>query len=196
MSKVEFNAILKNYELEYWLSHKNEEYTRPSVMKKLFQNEIIVGSVAADIGSGPHCGVFNELLFEKMYVVDPLWYRYKTLGLDRLVSNVVCVEAMAEDFKLPEKADVIFSFNALDHSGSLESSFNNIMDNLNEEGKFYFHVHLRTEKQLNAGHRMVLTEDLIDNILKPYNILNKKIVDKCPLDNKYYKSYIAIIGGK
>ena len=196
MYNIEFTDKLKNYEINYWLAHKNEKNVRSSVMKKLFKDEIILADVAVDVGSGPNCGIFNEVLFKKMYAVDPLWYKYKTLGIAKTVSGVNCIESTAEDFKLPEKADVIFSFNALDHSGSLEKGFHNIMDNLNVSGRFYFHIHLRTKSQLNTGHRMALTEDDIDNILKPYNILNKKIVNKCPLDNKNYHSYIAIVGQK
>lgn len=193
MNSIEFTDDLKNYELTYWNAHKNEENIRSSIMKKLFGDEIIEARVAVDIGCGPHCGIFNELYLPVMYAVDPLWQEYVDNGLDRMVDGVKCIISSAEEFKLEQKADIIFSFNALDHSGSLEDSFNNIMNNLKEEGKFYFHIHLRTKEQLNMGHRMIVLENDIDTILKPYNIINKKILDKCPLDNKNYRSYIAII---
>lgn len=196
MYNVEFTDELKSYELNYWIAHKNEKNIRSSIMKKLFNGEIIQADIAVDVGSGPYCGIFNELLFKKMYAVDPLWFKYKTLGIAKMINNVKCIESTAEEFNLSEKADVIFSFNALDHSGLLLNSFHNIMSNLNVSGRFYFHIHLRTKDQLNTGHRMVVTEKIIDNILNPYNILDKKIVDMCPLDNKNYRSYIAIVGKK
>ncbi len=193
MSTVEFTDGLKNYELEYWDAHRNEENDRPLVMSSLFEDCIIDGQVAADIGCGPYCGIFNELKFTTMYAVDPLWTEYGNKGLIKKPNGVILIDDCAETFALPEKADVIFSFNALDHSGDLSNSFHNIMDNLQGSGTFYFHVHLRTKKQLNGGHRMVVLEEDIDNILKPYTTIDKKVLSECPLDKKNYVSYIAVV---
>lgn len=193
MNNIKFTQELKDYELKYWNAHKHEKNTRAPIMKSLFIDENVEGTVAADIGCGPRCGVFNELNFSVMYAVDPLWPEYKRDKIIREVPGVTLLTNTAESFTLSEKADVIFSFNALDHSGSLEKSFHNIMSNLSEDGKFYFHIHLRTKPQLNFGHRMLITEKDIDNILKPYTILSKKVLDTCPLDKKKYRSYISIV---
>lgn len=193
MIDITFTDELQSYELQYWNAHKNIESNRSTIMSSLFTDTTIDGNVAADIGCGPHCGIFNELVFPTMYAVDPLWSKYNKSDLDRVVIGAECIESSAGDFVLPEKADVIFSFNALDHSGCLKDSFNNIMANLNDNGRFYFHMHLRTKGQLNAGHRMIITEDDIDSILSQYMVISKRVVDKCPLDNKYYRSYISIV---
>lgn len=162
-------------------------------MRDLFKEHIITGEVAADVGCGPHAGIFQELTFPIMYAVDPLWESYKDNNLHKIPENVQIISDTAESFILDDKADVIFSFNALDHSGHLPSSFCNIMDNLKYGGRFYFHIHLRTPEQLNFGHRMALTESDLDWILRYYNIVDKKILDFCPLDKKAYKSYIGVI---
>lgn len=192
MKIIKYTDDLKNYELAHWIAHKDEKDKRPEIMKKLFPEVDLQCEVAADVGCGPHCGIFNELTFEKMYAVDPLWDRYKKKDLALIPKNVETICEDAEGFLLPEgKADVIFSFNSLDHSGNLEKSFKNIMNNLKEAGDFYFHVHMRRQDQLNAGHKMVITEDDIDGILSKYKTVSKRIEDICPLDNKKYRSYIA-----
>lgn len=193
METIKYTDDLRNYELTHWRAHKGEEDKRPGVMRSMFPDISPDYKVAADVGCGPHCGVFNELSFDKMYAIDPLWESYEKEGLSVKPEGVVTICSDAQNFELKEKADVIFSFNALDHSGNLESSINNIMNNIRDGGSFCLHVHMRTPEQLNAGHKMVIKEEDLDRILSKWETVRKRIEDVCPLDRKKYRSYIAEI---
>jgi SAM-dependent methyltransferase len=193
MPTIEFTNKLKDYELKYWMAHREEEYTRSLDMVNIFNNYLISGGVVADVGCGPYGGIFRELKFPIMFAIDPLWNEYDKYNLSNVDSKVVRIVNNAENFKLSKRADMIFSFNALDHSGNLERSFHNIMRNLKSSGKFYFHIHLRTIKQINAGHVRPILESEIDKILKPFAVELKRITETCPLDKKPYRSYIGIV---
>lgn len=186
--------IAKGYEINHWTKFKEKPYDyRSGVMRSLFDYPNAV--VVADIGCGPRCGFFfhPELRYERMYAVDPLWAEYKTSNLDVPIEGVVPISEYAESFLLPEQADFIVSFNALDHSGSLELSILNIMNNIKNGGYFFFHVHMRTKEQLNKGHNMIITESHLDSIFKSYTVISKRIMPICPLDNKPYASYLTQI---
>ena len=179
-----------NYELHYWRVHKGEKYKRVDAMMGMFSN-LEKHKIVADVGCGPLCGIFHKLRFEKMFAVDPLWAEYEKNDLVVQPKGVVRIKADAQSFKLDEKSDLIVSFNAMDHSGNLKASIDNIMNNLSPDGRFCFHVHMRTKKQLNEGHQMLITEKLIDEILDKYIVVNKEVC-KDPLDpGRKYMSYIA-----
>lgn len=184
---------MKAFELAYWIKHRSTPNTRSKIMTNLFGDVEIFGDSAVDVGCGPRCGIFNELKFNQMYGVDPLWKEYAKNNLTCPVKGVQQIRAFAEDFQLKEKVDVAFSFNALDHSGNLEKSFDNIFHNLKEKGKLYFHIHLRTKDQLNVGHQMIIKVKNIYNIIDNHRIVYEKILSYCPLDNKKYKTFIGIV---
>lgn len=183
--------IADGHEIKYWKLHKDDPYDRANIMIKMF--DPIPYGIVADVGCGPRCGIFHSLSADTMYAVDPLWTEYIGAGLDVVPGGVELICSDAQNFKLPKLADFIVSINALDHSGDLQSSFDNIMLNLKPDGIFHFHVHMRTKKQLNKAHRMLITEEQVDSILNKYKILSKVIDSECRLDNKPYKSYIATV---
>jgi len=90
--------------------------------------------------------------------------------------------------RLPQKADMVISVNSLDHSGDIKKSVNNIASSIKEGGIFHMHVH-RTKAQLNKSHRMLIREKEFDNVFVQYSVINKKIYNTCPFDNKEYRSY-------
>jgi len=182
----------KDYELEYWDAHKEEDYLDCFVMMSMLSKMMVIleGS-AVDVGCGPRGGVFRAVSFGEMYGVDPLWSSYLANGLDKAPCQVERVDADAQSFTLPEKVDFAFSFNALDHSGDIEASINNILSWVKPGGRFLFHVHMRTPEQLNAGHKMVLSEEILDGILSGRRVERREILDKCPFSEKPYKSYVA-----
>lgn len=184
--------IAKKYELKYWRVHKDKPYSRAEKMMELFDWPDSCNS-AADIGSGPRGGIFHVYKVPIMYAVDPLWKSYKQNKLDKIPKGVITLTAAAEHFTLPKPVDLAISINALDHSGSLEDSIHNIMRNVRKRGRFFFHVHMRTKKQLNKGHRMLVTESEIDDIFSSYTQITKHIYDICPLDLKPYCSYVAMV---
>lgn len=192
MDNIEFKKDMKDYELHYWVV-KGKDIDRSTVMSNMFNIDPLQIEVAADVGCGPLGGIFNSWYFHTMYAIDPMFKEYHEADILNIPNDVKLIFSDASGFTLPIKADVIFSFNALDHSGDLKKSFANIMSNLADEGKFCFHIHLRTKDQLNIGHRMAISEGDIDKILDPYTILDKKILEECPLDKKMYRSYIAMV---
>lgn len=124
--------------------------------------------VAADIGCGPRAGVFFRYGFPKMYAVDPSWTFYQNNRLVRLVtSDINVIEDYAQLFQLPEKADVMFSLNAVNHSGDINKSIHNMMSNLSLNGTLFFHVHLR-EDDYDPGHPMILSEEIMREAFKNY----------------------------
>ena len=103
LKRIEFTNRLKEFELTYWRAHRHEKNIRSSVMVSLFGDCVIDGKIAADIGRGPNCGIFNELKFDVMYAVDPLWDEYKENDLVNHVDGAILINSMAEDFVLDEK---------------------------------------------------------------------------------------------
>ncbi len=184
--------IAKNYELKYWRAHKDDVCHRSQKMVDLFK---LTDSfeIMADVGCGPRGGIFYSYEAPVMYAVDPLWGDYKKEGLIKADPAVHIIKGEAETFNLPSLADGIISVNSLDHSGSLEKSIRNIAVNLSPGGKFFFHMHIRTKKQLNKGHQMLIREDEIDEIFSTWKLLDKRIFAECPIENKPYKTYVATV---
>lgn len=189
--------IAKDYEIKYWKAHKGEPYNRCRVMLDLF-GDVTKSSrgIVADVGCGPRCGVFHLYRSEIMYGVDPLWKSYNKEGLSSIPIGVETITGYAESFRLPQLANVIFSINALDHSGSLSESIDNIEDNLLPGGLFCMHIHMRTKKQLNKGHKMLVNEQQIDDMLGSFEVVDKRIYDKCPIEGKPYQSYVTTVKKK
>jgi len=182
--------IAKKYELKYWQAHKKEPYDRAQNMLNIFRFPSNC-RIAADIGSGPRGGIFHTYKTPIMYAVDPLWESYKEANLEVIPEGVIPITSEAQHFVLPQKAELAVSVNALDHSGSLAKSIHNILENICCGGLFFLHVHMRTKKQLNKGHQMLITEAEIDDIFRPYSVLRKTIYDHCPIEFKPYQSYVA-----
>lgn len=188
---------MQRYELEYWEKSKIDYHERMKTALNLFP-QIYLGTfdnkVVADVGCGPKCGIFQIIKSKTMYAIDPLWDKYDDGNLSDNIKNVIKVKAFADNFKIPRLTDFIFSINSLDHSGSLSESIENIFYNLIYEGIFCLHIHMRNKNQLNTGHRMVVTEEIILSHLNRFGkVVYKKTFDECPLDKKKYKTFVAIV---
>jgi len=131
--------------------------------------------VCADVGCGPCGGVFSARQWKIMYAIDPSWSDYDAKNLVKLPSDncIKIIEDYAQTFKLPEKADIIFSINALNHCGNLEKSVENIMSNLKPNGLFFLHLEERSAKHLNRQHPIETSILTVDNILNKYNVIKK-----------------------
>ena len=81
--------------------------------------------------------------------------------------------------------------NALDHSGDLFATAEEIGRHINTGGVFVLHLHMRTQEQLNAGHRMLITEQDIDKAFGFMQRVWKQVAPVCPFDNKAYRSYLG-----
>ena len=180
-------------ELKYWKKKKGRIKDRGSRLAKLF-DEYVSGDfeTVVDVGCGPRCGIFQEKTFPKMVAIDPLWGKYKKNGLAEIPEGVETVTAFADSFDAP--ADLIVSFNSLDHSGSIEKSIGNIMGNLSGGGLFFLHVHMRTSSQLDGIHTMILTEGMLDNLFEGHTILRRFVYDEDILyDKKAPRTYVALV---
>lgn len=189
--------IARGHEVKYWSVHKDERYDRPKKILELFGMEVFNknnNNIVADVGCGPLCGIFHVYSSKYMYAIDPLWKDYKKNNLDHIPNNVITIDAYADTFKLPQLADLIISVNSLDHSRNIKNSILNIMSNLKKDGIFHLHVHMRTKKQLNKAHKMLIREKELDNIFSAYDILTKKIYSYCPIAlSAPYKSYVVSV---
>lgn len=189
--------IAKGHELRYWNDHKDEPYSRAQKMIDLFGLSAMTEvNVMSDVGCGPRGGVFHLVKAKHMYAVDPLWNDYKQKGLDVVPDGVTTINKDASSFVLPKLANVIVSVNALDHSGDLKGSVENIMGQLVADGVFHLHIHMRTAKQLNKAHRMLIKEKDLDGMLSGYDFLHRNIYDQCPIEDKPYRSYVASVRKK
>ena len=183
-------SMNSEYELKHWRAKRQKNFRRARIMEEMFPYPLDA-KIVADVGCGPLCGVFGGTTFPKMYAVDPLWDEYFREDLHYLYIHVTPICKTAGSFKLPESADLIFSFNALDHRGTLADNIQNIMSNLKKGGTFCLHVHLRTREQLNAGHQMVVAEEELDKIFKPHKVKYKTVGRDPFLSRKSKKKYIA-----
>lgn len=191
------NNEYKKFELSYWKKHKGDHPgNRTDKMTSLFEMPFFCDQkIIADVGCGPHCGILREYPNKKRgYAVDPLWNEYINKGFSNIPDGIEIVIDLAESFKLPELADVIFSINALDHSGNFIASILNIKQNIKDGGFFLLHIHQRKKNQLNSGHQFVTDEELL-SIDKNFNIISHVIHEKCPIEGKKYKTHL-IIGKK
>ena len=130
--------------------------------------------ICADVGCGPFCGIFSARQWKTMYAVDPAWHIYESSDLVMCPSeNIKFIEDYAQTFKLPEKADIIFSINTLNHSGDIKKSIENIMCNLKIGGLFFLHINHRSPREINSKHPILVSKEIVENILRNYNVIEK-----------------------
>ena len=202
----------KEYELKYWLGAQKERVLNTYkkffeiIDKRMFKN----CKVAVDLGCGAYGGVFNELTFQTMYGIDPLYGEYTKNGLKPDNKDIVMLQGTSEILKYKSifegipmiRADCVFSINALDHSGNINQSISDVHYCLKKGGLFALHVQLRSEEQLDSGHRMALydksnymklfyTTKLCDMTTRLFHFY-----DRCPFgtQKKGSKKIAAIIG--
>jgi hypothetical protein len=65
------------------------------------------------------------------------------------------------------------------------------MGQLRIGASLFVHVHLRTVEQLNAGHRMVVEPKDLDSAFKNHEVTDRRIFEKCPIEGKRYRTYVA-----
>jgi len=177
-------------ELKYWLAKKGKASGRSARMHNFLEH----ATVCADIGCGPRGGVFDIAKYPKMYGVDPLWPDYERLGLDTANKEIKRITATAATFALPEKADFIVSFNAMDHGGNLRDGVENVMRNLSPDGLFIMHMHLRTKKQLGKLHNIFYTVEDVRKCFDSFS-LKDRLFEKDPImgatTKKRYKTFVG-----
>ena len=138
--------------------------------------------IAADIGCGPWSGIFYIRKWNTMYAIDPSWDIYDNLNLVKVSSeSVQVIEEYAQDFKLPEKSQIMFSINSLNHGGDITKSIANCMLNLCDNGLFFLHLHLRNKTEVDKGHPIDLDDDQAMSIINQHKVVSSHIYDFDPL---------------
>ena len=180
--KPQIDYIKQNVkkEIKYWVKKGDRVAGRGERLEGLFNKYVPNGdyNIVADVGCGPREGIFERKRFPVMYAVDPLWKEYQKADVDVVNENVIRIRDSAQDFVLPQKADLIVSFNSLDHSGYIYKSVYNIWENLKIGGLFFLHLHLRTKKEFDEIHQMELTESIMQKVLSHFQILRQDVFDR------------------
>ena len=187
------NHINVDYELNYWKTvWEDKQIVTPyhRMVKTLRLKTYRHMHRVVDLGCGPLNGIFSVMDFPVMLGIDPLWKEYQaSFGIRN--KKVIKIIGDSEKFNWVGEADLIVSVNALDHSGDLVKSAREIRSHLRKDGIFILHMHMRTDEQLNEGHKLIFTEDTIDNAFKGIKRKWKVLYDTCPIHGGHYKTYTA-----
>lgn len=146
----------KEYELEYWRKTgmklgggKNLRYLEYFRAPKEYNEQTV-----ADIGCGPFGGVLPFLKACRRIAVEPLYEKYREQGFWKAETEIEVCSSFAEEMSLKTSSvDVIFACNSLDHGESILDALQEVSRVLTEKGRFFLHIHCRSPKQLNEGHR-------------------------------------------
>lgn len=183
----------KPYELDYWSKAPPDKVLAryAKAIDTLRLDEFLTECQSViDLGSGPYGGIFTVRTFPTMVAIDPLWDEYNK-RFSHIPQNVITVCGDSLDFRYDGEVEAVFSMNALDHSGNLAATAEEIQRHISPGGVFVLHLHMRTSEQLNAGHKMLITERDIDEAFGGMQRLWKEVVPICPFDNKAYRSYMG-----
>lgn len=156
-------------------------------------------TVVADVGCGPWGGISFVRRWPAMYLIDPSWSVYEKEGVVKILSNKgsFFIEDYAQTFTLPEKANIIFSINTLNHGGDAKSSLDNIMKNLKDDGLFFLHLHMREKEEADNGHPMPLYKENLQELFNEYNIIQCNWLDGDPLKSMNgHKTVVATLRNK
>ena len=115
---------------------------------------------AMDVGCGPYGGMSLVYNARRWTLIDILNDVYKDMA--KRNSYFVYLTCGGEALPLAGNSfDIIFSTNALDHTEDRIKCEQEIYRTLKPDGIFALVVHCRTSKQLNMGHKQILTSELL-----------------------------------
>lgn len=182
-----------------WKKMTHKKYkARIAEIYKLFKFPT-TAEVVADVGCGARAGIFSQFQYPTMYAVDPGWNDYIESKVHCVPDKVLKIVSMSHALQLPQKCDFIITVNAIDHSGEIKENLRQVMSNLKVGGSLYLHTHMRLPNQLDELHRMILTEEIIDDALSQHKFLFKKVYKTDPLfppakqKVKTRPTYVAVV---
>lgn len=167
-------------EVKYWVKKKNRIPDRGLRIANMVNWYLAYTRVqtVADVGCGPRGGLFQVDRYTKMFGVDPLWDKYLKAGVVECPGDVTKIKASAENYNLPKLANLTVSINALDHSGNIKKSIENMRKNTYPGGFMFVHVHLRTPKEFDDIHTMEITPEMMVGFFSKEEIIAKDVFDR------------------
>jgi len=141
-----------------------------TLFKDWFAAHDFTDEVLVDIGSGPE-GILHVIEGAGHKVAyDSLMNDFRSIGYD---VDAHGVEVWANHAELPgedaETVDVVFCLNVLDHTREPAKALSEILDILKPGGYFLFMVDMRLSSQLDAYHKLALTQGQLLEWLKEYD---------------------------
>lgn len=170
----------QEYELSYWnrtgikkkgwkgnKKELNEYLDKISSICKLPENP----QYAMDIGCGPYGGMSLVYDAKHWVLVDMLNDVYKDMV--KRDPRFTYLNSPGENIPIADNIfNIIFSTNALDHTEDRLKCEKEIYRTLKPNGFFALAVHCRTKKQLNEGHKQILTPELLLREFSSIGFLN------------------------
>ena len=191
-----FDRVKDNYEYDFWTKEKGKENHYNECYKRSLQEFGIDEEFESiiELGAGPFSGFLPLFNAKRKVSVDPLNDRYKQDGF-KMFDDIEYITDYFEDINFTEKFDAFFSKNSLDHGEMSFKTLEKIYSILNDGGKFYLLVNLRTEEQLNVGHDHSLThEDFISEASRcGFKILKDEVWDTDKIHGDGYKTLCAVL---
>lgn len=175
----------QEYEAIFWQSQKvvgnQEQYHRNNYYKNPLEDGCLIAQnffakdfsdkIIIDVGSGPE-GILHAIEAKKKIAIDSLMEHYRTVQQYEVdADDVICISSMAEMFELNEQADVALCLNALDHFQWPQAAIANIHLFLKDGGDFLLITDLRSEEQLDAYHKLPVTEENVLGWLDEFEII-------------------------
>ena len=187
LTATEWNDSQKN-ESHFWKAQKvvnNIEQTQRNcyykglledgcdIAKRFFEKDFSNSSIA-DIGSGPQ-GILHTIDAKLKVAVDPLMNEYREQGYDVDANNVVAKCRPAEHLFSGTittcwlwQFDYIVCLNALDHMKDPKEAIANMAMCMMCGGELLLITDLRTPEQLDAYHKLSVTEEDVLSWLDPF----------------------------
>ncbi len=140
-----------------------------NLFRDFFAAHDFTDEVLVDIGSGPE-GILHVIEGAKRKVaIDPLMDSFLELGYDVRANGIIALEQDGEDeWHSLNCIDVVFCLNVLDHTQKPAKVLSEIWRILKPGGYFLFMVDMRLSEQLDAYHKLALTESQLLDWLKEY----------------------------
>lgn len=185
----------QEYELEYWRKRgmklggrKNLQYLQYFQVPKEYKDQTII-----DIGCGPFGGVLPFLKAGRRIVVEPLYKNYCNEGFWKANPEIEVCACFAEQMDLTDSSvHAAFACNSLDHGESILHALHEVARVLVAGGRFFLHVHCRSRRQLNEGHRQSFGPGSLLVMARDAGLICKRwqVYHRDPI-NGQYKAFIG-----
>lgn len=181
------------YELDYWRASTREQNDARQ-MRILDLWRFDWAPSVLEIGPGPYGGCLPFIRGRCKHGAEPLWKHYEQAGFKRSVVWEPIVVGIEQMRAWCSHYDAVLSMNALDHGDSGFGAIDVITDLLQPDGRFYLHVNLRTQDQLNEGHDHALKlEDLTAAIQRTgLKEIRCDVYDEDPVEHGPYRTVVGV----